>query len=89
MKYNATVYRVGENGEVIGTFVAKVNTEDGIFKMTRNNAIQCTGLEGSTKYHDYFLSTFGPGESLWIVRDGCAGYRRVLRGLALPPAYIR
>jgi len=84
MAYNATVYHY-RDGEHYSTFVAEV---DGQGVMLASNAVQCTGLEGSPAYDAYVRSAaFADGE-LRVVADGTEGYRKVLRGLALPPAYV-
>jgi hypothetical protein len=79
--YNATVYREDAEGKPLGVFVAEVN-EAGL--MLRSNWIQCTGLEGTAAYDAYLKRT---GHTFRVVKDGGAGYRRRLLGLALPPAY--
>jgi hypothetical protein len=80
-RYNATVYRLDEGGREVGVFVAEV---DGQGRVLRSNAVQCTGLEGSPRYDALLRRT---GHQFRVARDGCAGYRARLAGLALPPAY--
>jgi hypothetical protein len=81
-QYNATVYRLDpETGEVVGVFVAEVDDEG---RMLRSNWVQCTGLEGTPAYDAYLRRC---GSRFEVVRDGCAGYRRRLLGLDLPPPY--
>jgi hypothetical protein len=82
--YNATVYRIDpQTGEELGVFVAEV---DGQGRMLRSNWVQSTGLEGTPRYGEYLRSC---GHEFRVVRDGTAGYRAKLLGLALPPAYKR
>ena len=81
--YNATVYRY-RDGEHYSTFVAEV---DSAGRMVRSNAVQCTGREGSAAYDAYVRGVAFAGDALQVVADGGEGYRAVLRGLALPPAY--
>lgn len=83
MTYNATVYRY-RSGEHYSTFVAEA-TADGV--LLRSNAVQCTGHEGSEAYDAYVRRNAFAGDALRVVLDGGDGYRKVLRGLALPPAY--
>ena len=83
-KYNATVTRIDpDTGDVIGCFLAEV---DAAGKMLRSNWLQFTGLEGTLRYDQYVRRM---GAEFRVVRDGGAGYRRRLLGLALPPAYRR
>lgn len=81
--YNATVYHEDAEGNPLGVFVAEV---DAAGRMLRSNWIQCTGLEGTPKYDEYLRRT---GHRFRVVKDGCAGYRQRLAGLALPPAYTQ
>lgn len=85
MSYNATVYRYTPEGAHVSTFVAEV---DGEGMMLRSNSVQCTGLEGTPAYDAYVRAGAFSGYALQIVRDGAQGYRKVLTGMALPPAYI-
>src|SRR5262245_25156016 len=80
--YNATVYRTDPaTGEELGVFAAEV---DAAGRMLRSNWLQCTGLEGTPRYDAYLRRS---GHVFRVDRDGAAGYRRRLLGLALPPAY--
>jgi hypothetical protein len=72
-----------DTGEVIGCFLAEV---DDAGRMLRSNWQQFTGLEGTPKYDAYLRRM---GAEFRVARDGGAGYRRRLLGLALPPAYRR
>jgi hypothetical protein len=81
--YNATVYHEDAEGRPLGVFVAEVN-DAGL--MLRSNWISCTGLEGTAAYDAYLKRT---GHTFRVVRDGCAGYRQRLAGLALPPTYTQ
>ncbi len=76
MSYNATVYT--DDG---GVCVAELDSKGFIL---RSNAAQCTGLEGSRAYDAYFRKYEKPRR---IDADNCDGYRRALKGLALPPLY--
>jgi hypothetical protein len=62
-------------------FLAQVDAEG---RMLRSNAVQFTGLEGTPRYDRYLRRS---GHAFRVERDGGAGYRRRLHGLALPPAY--
>jgi hypothetical protein len=79
--YNATVYRLEEQGNEVGVLVAEV---DGEGRMLRSNWIQFTGLEGTPRYDAYLRRN---GEQFRFERDVDADYRRRLAGLMLPPAY--
>jgi hypothetical protein len=84
--YNATVYRLDPStGTELGVFVAAV-AADG--RMLRSNAVQGTPQDGTPAY-DAVLRQLYPGSTFRIVRDGCDGYRRRLKQLALPPDYRR
>ena len=83
--YNATVYRV-KGGKVISVFVCETHPQDST-KMIRSNAIQYTGLEGTLDYDKYIREQY-KDSYLNIVLDNCEGYKRKLRGLALPPTYL-
>jgi hypothetical protein len=80
---NATLYRLNEQGNEIGVFVAEV---DGEGRLLRSNWLQFTGLEGTPRYDGYLRRAEG---RLHVERDGGAGCRRRLAGLMLPPAYRR
>lgn len=82
--YNATIYCLNEDGSVLSTSVGQVDDEGFIL---RGNAIQFTGLEGTRAYDERFRSQWTAEHGVRIERDDCAGYKRVLTGLALPPAY--
>jgi hypothetical protein len=81
--YNATVYRLDEQGNEVGVFVAEV---DGEGRMLRSNWLQFTGLEGAPRYDAYLRRT---GGRFHVKRDGGAGYRRRLAALMLPPDHRR
>jgi hypothetical protein len=81
ISYNATVYRLDEQGNEVGVFVAEVDREG---RMLRSNWLQFTGLEGTPRYDAYLRRN---GEQFRVERDDCAGYRRRLAGLMLPPAF--
>ncbi len=81
-QYNATVIRRDpQTGEELGVFVAEVDAEG---RMLRSNAVQFTGLEGTPRYDEYIRRC---GHRFEVIKDGCAGYRQRLLGLALPPGY--
>jgi hypothetical protein len=80
-QYNATVYHEDAEGHPLGVIAAEVDAEG---RMPRSNWIQCTGLEGTPAYDAHLRRT---GHVFRVVRDGGAGYRQRLLGLALPPAY--
>ena len=42
---------------------------------------------GQRALYDVYLREREPGSEFRIVQDGCAGYRNLLGGLDLPPAY--
>jgi hypothetical protein len=65
--YNATVYRLDEQGNEVGVFVAEV---DGEGRLLRSNWLQCTGLEGTPRHDDYLRRT---GGRFRVERDGGAG----------------
>jgi hypothetical protein len=79
--YNATAYEI-RNGKRVSCFVVELN-EAG--KILRSNSVQCTGLEGTEAYDSYLRLSH---KELEIVRDGCDGYRNVVRSLNLPPTYL-
>jgi len=83
MAYNATVTTF-KDGKLRSVFVAEVDAGG---NMLRSNAVQCTGLEGTAAYDSYVRRNAFHGCELAIALDGCQGYRSVLRGLSLPPAY--
>lgn len=96
--YNATIYEYDENGKPYSTFVAEVAEIGGELQMLRSNSIQFTGYEGKTSisqetgkeialYQLYLQLRLPAGHTLQIVKDNCRGYKQVLSGLALPPAY--
>lgn len=102
MAYNATVTEF-KNGEKYATFVAEVEEIDGRLQMLRGNGISCTGYEGKVatlkpsaladKYpgevalYDLYIRESSPKSEFVIALDGCAGYKNLLSGLDLPPAY--
>ena len=83
MTYNATVYRSNADGRHVSTFIAEV---DELGFMLRSNSVQCSGYEGTREY-DAYLHRTHPGDSFTVYHDSGQGYRDVLRGLVLPPAY--
>lgn len=82
--YNATIRSYDREGKPYGVFVGEV--EDGV--ILRSNFLQFTGLEGTPYYHRLIEEDHRRfGRTFEIVLDGCRGYKRGLRALALPPAY--
>ena len=83
--YNATIREIEPDGTIFSTFVGEIN-DDGL--ITRSNAAQFTGYEG-TRYYDYYLRARAAlrGNYLEATIDDCEGYKAVLAGLTLPPAY--
>jgi hypothetical protein len=61
--YNATVFRLDEQGNQVGVFVVEV---DGKGRMLRSNWLQCTGLEGTLLYDEHLRQA---GQRFRIVRD--------------------
>jgi len=77
-EYNTTVWRV-QDGKAFS--VSVVEMVDG--KILRHNAHGCSGLEGSTKFHDYFLSyhgSFAGKPTELFTTPGTDAFKNAIRG---------
>ncbi len=77
-QYNASVWQVQDG---VAFSVAVVELVDG--RVMRHNGRSCTGLEGSSRFHDYFMayeSTFCGKPAQVFVTPSTDGYRSAFTG---------
>ena len=85
MAYNATAYKLDENGKVFSVEAVEVDADGSV--------IRACGLwshENGTKQYEqtWRNAQFSMVKRIHIERDGAEGYRNRLRRLALPPSYV-